>query len=952
VTRIFALRGLFVVSMMVAVVVCATVAFVMIRNLQEEIGVQTYESIATSALASAKAITKRKLQAGKVMSTMLANLFPRADDWPMIDINGYYSISNEVATMASDDDGTLLQIGLLVVVEPGEEAFKFEEFAKDYYRGQEYPSNVGSNEDSGFGIRISREGDYVLDRDGTWTTYGSKNKVLTPVLDHSTWNSSMLLYNAHVSSTAVDGVIECSKQVEDQGPPSVHTNHSHFGRRSLTPHCGVVSGFRIKNEELVSLIYIPIYPSRNQSTLVGLIGLTVNFADVIHSVIPDYFDGIYAVLSTRKVDSDDHSTVAFDTATFKIVHGIPKLVGEGDLHPDSFTKYGKSIDLNDLNEAAPDAVLYTLTLYPSSFDQYETASAAAVAAGLAAVVLACGISFVLYDSVVRQESNKQRGILTMRRRFVRFISHEIRTPLNTVCMGIELLLDELQSFHKRTLETIEKHCPGKTTSLEIDEQAFEFWQEITQDIKDNAAGAVGILNDLLNYDKVESSTLHIEANLIKITDLVRKTTHRFKVQAVNRDVSLNLRVQNDVSSLMIVGDEMRLGEVLSNLISNAFKFTPSGGTVNVDVRPCFCCKPNCPTWKALTNCRRVEGSIIYGRPPVGSLTISVSDSGVGMTQEQIAQIFKEGVQFDANKLQAGGGSGLGLCIAKGIIDRHNGVISAESQGIGKGSTFTVILPLQGDSHHVSGFGGRLVYQSPEMEEAVPPEITQYHNRDSYQTTEKRLQSDDFTLPCSITSSTQSPDHSSGSSARSTAISLGLPQDTIEKNDNPCAAQKLSVSEVTESLQATDSTQCQVSPQPQNPQVETPTERPKHRILVVEDVLASRKMLVRLLKRAGHECTVACNGQEAIDEMRKVIDRDVEEGSCEIDTILMDFEMPVLNGPNATLTIRSLGYQGLIFGLTGNLLKEDVDHFMLKGADDVFPKPFDFSLLNEAWERFT
>lgn len=377
----------------------------------------------------------------------------------MIDFNGYYLISNEVASMASDEN-TTMQIGLLVLVEPGEEAFAFEEYAKEYYREQGYPIDAGAI-DIGFGIKVRGEHGYVFDRDGNQTTYGSRNEVLVPVLDHSTWNSGMLMYNTHVSSTAVDSVIECTKKYNEEMPPGFSDN-SRYGVPCLKPDCDIVSGFRLKGEDLISLIYTPIYPNLNQTTLVGLIGLTVNFNDVIHSVIPDYFDGIYAVISTRSANSNDHSTVKFDTATYEIVQGIPKLIGAGDLHPYAFTHYGKSIVLNNGDTEAADAVVYTLTLYPSSFSQYETTSAAAVAAGLAAVVLVCGISFLLYDSVVRQESNKQRGILKMRRRFVRFskyrypgvdlltilrksplhfsflslcflshptVSHEIRTPL-------------------------------------------------------------------------------------------------------------------------------------------------------------------------------------------------------------------------------------------------------------------------------------------------------------------------------------------------------------------------------------------------------------------------------------------------------------------------------------------------------------------------------------------
>jgi hypothetical protein len=436
-SRTVALRGLFVVSMVVAIAICATVAFIMIRNLQEQIGQQTYESIATSALISAKAITQRKLKAGNVMEMMLSNTFPNAEDWPMIDLNGYYLISNSVASIASDEN-TTMDIGLLVLVEPGEEAYAFEDYAKEYYKSQNYPEGIGSIDPIGFGIRYRNADGYVLDRSGNTTTYDSDNIVLTPVLDHSTWNSNMLLYNAHHSSTAIDGVLECVKK-HNQEYPEVNTDHEHYGIPCGKPHCGVVSGFRIKEEDLVSLIYTPIFPNNNQNTMVGLIGLTVNFRDVLIGVVPDYFDGIYAVLSTQTVVADDHSTVKFDTATYKFINGVPRLIGEGELHPKSHAHYGRSVVLNELNTGAPDAVVYTLTLYPSSFTQYQTMSAAVVAAGLAAVVLACGICFLLYDGVVRREYQKQKGILAMRRRFVRFSKYLGNEKKDVMCHPFPLL---------------------------------------------------------------------------------------------------------------------------------------------------------------------------------------------------------------------------------------------------------------------------------------------------------------------------------------------------------------------------------------------------------------------------------------------------------------------------------------------------------------------------------
>ena len=126
---------------------------------------------------------------------------------------------------------------------------------------------------------------------------------------------------------------------------------------------------------------------------------------------------------------------------------------------------------------------------------------------------------------------------------------------------------------------------------------------------------------------------------------------------------------------------------------------------------------------------------------------------------------------------------------------------------------------------------------------------------------------------------------------------------------------------------------------------------KHRVLVVDDALSNRKMLVRLLERLGNTCLAACNGQEAVS----VIDADkvtaeADPSHIPIDTILMDYEMPVLNGPDATKLLRENGCAALILGVTGNVLDEDVAHFIKMGADKVLAKPVQLALLEQCWEK--
>jgi CheY-like chemotaxis protein len=119
------------------------------------------------------------------------------------------------------------------------------------------------------------------------------------------------------------------------------------------------------------------------------------------------------------------------------------------------------------------------------------------------------------------------------------------------------------------------------------------------------------------------------------------------------------------------------------------------------------------------------------------------------------------------------------------------------------------------------------------------------------------------------------------------------------------------------------------------------------VLVVDDSSLNRKVLLKLLRTAGCTCEEASDGQQAVDRVKERLNR-TETGTAtgeekiEYDAILMDFVMPVMDGPTATQIIRGLGYRGPIFGVTGNTLESDVNHFMTHGVNAVLPKPFDFT----------
>ena len=259
-------------------------------------------------------------------------------------------------------------------------------------------------------------------------------------------------------------------------------------------------------------------------------------------------------------------------------------------------------------------------------------------------------------------------------------------------------------------------------------------------------------------------------------------------------------------------------------------------TVRVSIDPF---PENKQNQEKMTLHKNVQAAVVN----VGTVKFEVIDQGVGMTQDQVDTVFEDGTQFDANKLQAGGGSGLGLNIARGIVLEHGGSLTCSSEGIGKGTTFTLCTNLYIDENSYAS--------QNESENTIPYD-------------EENAGDADFTVPLL-------------------------------------------------------------------------------HVLVVDDSLTNRKLCQRLLERSGHTTEGASNGQEAVEMVRK----SMETGKY-YDSILLDYEMPIMNGPDACKLIRKMGSSSYIAGVTGNVMSEDVDHFRKCGANWVIPKPFSLKAMEDQW----
>jgi histidine kinase len=222
----------------------------------------------------------------------------------------------------------------------------------------------------------------------------------------------------------------------------------------------------------------------------------------------------------------------------------------------------------------------------------------------------------------------------LRNQLIGDIAHELRTPLTTIKGSMEGLIDGV---------------------LPINDVTF-------QQVHQEADRLQRLVNDLLELNRVESDAFQLNLKPISIHQIIESTCYRLLMQFEEKGVTLKNNIAEDLPA--VLGDEDRIGQVLLNLIGNGLQYTPVGGTVEISAKP-----------------------------TESELLVSITDTGIGLTAEHLPHIFTRFYRVDKSRSRVGGGSGIGLTIAKQLVEAHGGQIWAESQGAGNGSVFTFSIPL-------------------------------------------------------------------------------------------------------------------------------------------------------------------------------------------------------------------------------------------------------------------
>jgi PAS domain S-box-containing protein len=239
---------------------------------------------------------------------------------------------------------------------------------------------------------------------------------------------------------------------------------------------------------------------------------------------------------------------------------------------------------------------------------------------------------------LEEQNRRVQEATRLKSEFLANMSHELRTPLNGIIGFSEFLIDEK---------------PGALNAKQ---------REYLGDILNSGRHLLQLINDVLDLAKVEAGKMEVLPELFSVKNAIDEVCSVIAPTAGKKQIAINLSIQADVKAVML--DQAKFKQILYNLLSNAIKFTHPDGIVEIEVT--------------------VENG--------SHLKLQIKDSGIGIKQEDFNRLFKEFEQLDSSMARLYEGTGLGLALTKKIVDLQNGTISVESE-FGKGSTFTVLLPL-------------------------------------------------------------------------------------------------------------------------------------------------------------------------------------------------------------------------------------------------------------------